>query len=200
MHHYTYDAEDRLIQVDAGTTASYIYDAFSRRAGSTISGASYDYVVDLAGHTIAQINSSGLWQRGEVYLPSGRHLATYAQGLTYFDPLSGLDSERVRPRRPNPATSLVRAFPSATGRAVLVLRPKPSAPSHFTGNDRDSESGLDNFEVRMLGSGFGRFTKSRPGGNFCGESFRSAAIQSVFLCPKQPYELYRPDRAGLLLS
>ena len=31
VHPYTYDAENRMTQVDNGTTASYVYDAFSRR-------------------------------------------------------------------------------------------------------------------------------------------------------------------------
>ncbi len=34
----------------------------------------------------------------------------------------------------------------------------------FTGKERDSESGLDNFEARYLGSSLGRFMSSDPPG------------------------------------
>ncbi len=66
MHHYTYDAENRLTQVDAGTTASYVYDSFGQRAQRTTSAGSFALLYDLAGHAITEINSSNVWDRGEV--------------------------------------------------------------------------------------------------------------------------------------
>jgi len=48
-HSYTYDAENRIQQVDASTTASYVYDASGRRVRKTTSSGSVDYLYDLAG-------------------------------------------------------------------------------------------------------------------------------------------------------
>jgi RHS repeat-associated protein len=41
----------------------------------------------------------------------------------------------------------------------------PNVAQHykFTGKERDSESGLDNFEARYLGSSLGRFMSADPG-------------------------------------
>ena len=39
-HHYIYDAENRIIQVDSGSTASYVYEANGRRVRKTLWGGS----------------------------------------------------------------------------------------------------------------------------------------------------------------
>src|SRR2546426_5010129 len=80
-HSYTYDAENRIVQVDAGATASYVYGADGRRIRKTISSGSVDYLYDFAGHEVAEVSSTGGWNRGEVYA-GGRHLATYQGGMT----------------------------------------------------------------------------------------------------------------------
>ncbi len=47
----------------------------------------------MAGRLPAEINSSGGWNRGEVYA-GGKHLATYVGGTTYFDQGDWLGTER----------------------------------------------------------------------------------------------------------
>ena len=98
-HCFTYDAEGRMTtvyQLNCSTVvASYVYDADGRRVRKTVGSTSVDYLYDLAGHQIAEISSSGAWNRGEVYA-SGRHLATYDQGTTYFNHEDGLGTERAR--------------------------------------------------------------------------------------------------------
>src|SRR5690348_4392831 len=76
-HSFTYDAENRVIQV--GTNVFYVYDGDGRRIRKTISGTSTDFFYDLAGHEIAEMNSSGGWNRGEVFA-GDRHIATYNLG------------------------------------------------------------------------------------------------------------------------
>src|SRR6185503_11401643 len=49
FHTYTYDAENRLIKVDGGTTAEYAYDALGRRVRKTSAGAAVEYLYDLSG-------------------------------------------------------------------------------------------------------------------------------------------------------
>jgi len=72
-HTLTYDAENRIIAVDSGTTATYEYDAEGHRAGATINGVSYQYVYDPANHLSAAFQNSGgslTWLRGEIYAGS----------------------------------------------------------------------------------------------------------------------------------
>jgi YD repeat-containing protein len=63
-HTYTYDAENRIILVDGGATASYVYDANGQRVRKTTASGSVDYLYDLAGHQITEISSPGSSNRG----------------------------------------------------------------------------------------------------------------------------------------
>ncbi|MHB8755548.1 MAG: hypothetical protein ACYC92_11420 [Candidatus Acidiferrales bacterium] len=99
-HHYYYDGEDRLIQVDgtlgncATATACYMYDANGRRVEKATATGAVNYVYDIAGHQ-AEVNASGGLTRAEVYA-GGKHLATYVNGTTYFDHADWLGTERAR--------------------------------------------------------------------------------------------------------
>jgi RHS repeat-associated protein len=147
-----------------GNTPTYIgacpersrRDADGQRVRKTVAGSSVDYLYDLAGHQIAEVSSSDAWNRGEVYA-GGRHLATYSNGTTYFIHSDWLGTERAR-------TDLnANLYESCTslpfGDALSCSGGDPS-PMHFTGKERDSESGLDNFGARYNGSSMGRFTSA----------------------------------------
>jgi len=83
-HQYTYDAENRLTQVDGGATVSYVYDANGRRIRkTTATSGSVDYLYDLAGNVITELGPAGAWNRGEIYA-GGHHLATYSLATTFF--------------------------------------------------------------------------------------------------------------------
>jgi hypothetical protein len=43
-HSYTYDAENRIVSVDGGATATYVYDASGLRVRKSSSAATVDYV------------------------------------------------------------------------------------------------------------------------------------------------------------
>lgn len=79
LHTYTYDAENRVTQVDGGATATYVYDAEGRRSTKTTGGIVSDYVYDLSGRAVA-IYGDGCnitcWARGYVYA-DGRLIAEY---------------------------------------------------------------------------------------------------------------------------
>ncbi len=153
-HSYSYDAEGRIATVDGGGTATYVYDASGRRVRK-ISGIAVDYVYDLGGHVISEFSASGNWNRGEVYA-GGQHVATYdnTNDATYFTHADWLGTERVRSTvlgavlPGSPWTS----FPFGEGSAA----PNPG-PTHFTGKERDAESGNDYFGARYYSSAMGRF-------------------------------------------
>jgi RHS repeat-associated protein len=45
-HSYTWDARNHLKQIDAGTTASFVYDPFGRRSTKAISGTTTSFLYD----------------------------------------------------------------------------------------------------------------------------------------------------------
>ena len=149
-HSYAYDAEGRVATVDGGATATYVYDASGQRARK-ISGGAVDYVYDLGGHVISEFSASGNWNRGEVYAGGG-HIATYDNGTTYFTHADWLGTERVRSTVAGQVYSTWTSFPFGEGSAA----PNPS-PTHFTGKERDAESGNDYFGARYYASSMGRF-------------------------------------------
>lgn len=140
-----------------------MYDADGRRTQkTTTTGGTVNFLYDLAGHEIAQISSTGVWTRGEVYA-GGRHVATLTGtgGTTFFIHSDWLGTERAR--------SAVNGTSAETCTSLafgdwLTCAGSDVSPMHFTGKERDSESNLDNFGARYNSSSMGRFmTPDKPG-------------------------------------
>ncbi len=157
-HTYQYDGAGRLTGVDGGATASYVYDAEGRRVERAVGGQKFEEIYDLGGHMVAEMAAAnGAWQRGEVF-GAGRHIASYADGTTYFPHADWLGTERVRATAgDNPyeaCASLWFGDGLACRFAASSLDP---SPLHFTGKERDAESGNDYFGARYYASTTGRF-------------------------------------------
>ncbi len=156
---YTYDSENRIIAAtNSGSGASsYLYDADGRRIRkASAATGTRDYLYDLSGHETTQVMSTGVWARGEVYV-DGRHLATYVNATTYFNFSDWLGTERARALTgTSTACETMTSLPFGDGQTTAGSCGDPSFV-HFTGKERDSESGLDNFGARYDSSQFGRF-------------------------------------------
>ena len=100
---------------------------------------------------ITELNSSGGWNRGEVYA-GGMHIATYQNGATYFTHSDWLGTERARSALNGTIYSTWTSYPFGEGSSA----PNPG-PTHFTGKERDTESGNDYFGARYYASSMGRF-------------------------------------------
>jgi RHS repeat-associated protein len=158
---YTYDAEGRVATATntANGTSSYIYDAEGRRAEkTTAAGGTVDFLYDLEGHEISQMSPVPVWTRGEVYA-DGRHIATYSGGTTYFIHSDWLGSERARSAVNGTSAETCTSLPFGDW---LTCAGSDVSPMHFTGKQRDSESGLDNFGARYNSSSMGRFMSPDP--------------------------------------
>jgi RHS repeat-associated protein len=155
---YVYDAENRITSATNGLsgTSDYVYDATGRRVEKAVGGVATDYLYDLKDKQIATFNSSELWIRGEVYA-GGRHLATYANGTTYFDHADWLGTERVRTNVSGAVCETIASLPFGDGQTIAGSCSSDPSPLHFTGKERDSESNLDNFGARYDSSSLGRF-------------------------------------------
>lgn len=154
-HTYAYDAENRIVKVDGGATATYTYDADGNRVHKVTGSTAVDDVFDVAGHLVAEVNSSGSWTRAEVYA-EGHHLATYSPGTTYFSHADWLGTERVRSNVTGAACETITSLAYGDGQATSGSCGDPS-PLHFTGKLHDAETGLDDFPARYYSSVQGRW-------------------------------------------
>jgi RHS repeat-associated protein len=144
------------------TRTKYVYDAEGRRVHRTgvvtdtcDSSGKRDYAFDLAGNWVGEYNSNGTGCKSEIYAGS-RHLATYAGGTPLFIHSDWLGTVRLR----NSATYPTYNFESCTGLPfgdALSCTGGDQSTLHFTGKERDFESGLDNFGARFDSSSMGRF-------------------------------------------
>ena len=88
-------------------------------------------------------------------------MATYASSTTYFDLGDWLGTERVRTTAAGVKCETVTSLAFGDGQAVTGSCGDPS-PLHFTGKQRDTESGLDNLGARYNSSSMGRFMTPDP--------------------------------------
>jgi len=119
-----------------------------------------DFLYDLSGNVITEVSSTGSFDRGEIYA-GGHHLATYNLGTTFFNHSDWLGTERART---TPTGTLYETCASLPFGDSLGCSAADASPLHFTGKERDSESGLDNFTARYFGSSLGRFMSTDPVG------------------------------------
>ena len=111
--------------------------------------------------------------RSELYSPEGRHVATWNSTLNtnqnivglFYNHADWLGTERVRTNFVNgTATAIEWCTDTPYGMNLTCTPPPDLSPMHFTGKQRDYESGLDNFGARYFGGGnsLGRFMSPDP--------------------------------------
>ncbi|HWG20812.1 MAG TPA: RHS repeat-associated core domain-containing protein [Terracidiphilus sp.] len=160
-----YDAEGRLASINNKAT-QYVYDAEGIRiAKENSSGAvTASYALDPTGDQVSEMNGSGQWQHSNIFAMGGVY-ATYGseQGVqtTRFHMNDWLGSRRVDLSPTPVATLTCFNYPygdglSCTGSDTDITE------HHFTGKERDTESGNDYFEARYYSSAMGRFMSPDP--------------------------------------
>ena len=171
-HGYVYDAENRITCVwgSNGTCTSYdatnyFYDANGTRVGKQQANSLEDYVMDPQGHIISVHDGLTNTLRAELYT-GGRHVATANNAGSNnfslsFNHADWLGTERVRTNSSGTPVQWCTDTPYGMN---LTCTPSPNLSAmHFTGKQRDSESGLDNFGARYNASTIGRFMSPDPG-------------------------------------
>jgi RHS repeat-associated protein len=125
------------------------------------------YLLDLSGDQVTELNGVGVWQHSNAF-SGGRLALTYDNqqpGIHYAfsDPLG---TKRVQEVISSTGTGVVELnclslpFGNDIGnpRATNCQGPAADATEHhFTGKERDTESGNDYFEARYYASSMGRF-------------------------------------------
>lgn len=154
FHTYTYDAENRVIQVDGGATATYSYDAEGRR----IHTPSYESVYDLTGNAITLFSLSGVWSYGEIYV-GGRHLATYSGATTNFLHTDWLATKRLMTDITGVPSQTCTSLPFGDGATCTGTNWNFNL---FTDTVHDSESNLEHTWFRQYSGTEGRFMTTDP--------------------------------------
>jgi RHS repeat-associated protein len=166
VHHYSYDAENRIISVDSGATA-YTYDADGRRVAKNVGCSETDFMYDREGHIIL-INPANPTLI-EMYA-AGLHLATYVLNpahndtIFYYDHADWLGTERARTDLSGNPCEKIASLPFGDNQTITsnCVAANDLSPMHFTGKERDSESGLDYFGARYNSSAIGRWLSTDP--------------------------------------
>jgi RHS repeat-associated protein len=142
----------------AGRTVQ-IYDADGRRVEKATGTTLEDYLYDKDGNLISNwITNSPSYAE---YYANGWHFMTgYVNGAhttstEYFQHSDWLGTERMRTDINGNIFETCTSLPFGDG--LNCAGPTDVSPLHFTGKERDSESGLDNFGARYNSSQMGRF-------------------------------------------
>jgi len=162
VHSYQYDAENRLVSVDNGTTGSYAYDSENRRIKKTTGATAIHYVWE-GGAVLSEHYANTGAQIIDYVYASGKLVAegtgTILGGngnITYV--LSDRMSGRVS----------VDAYGNVIGRQGHLPFAEDFAESgtqekhHFTTYERDSETGIDYALNRFYSPLVGRFLSADP--------------------------------------
>ena len=148
--------------MDAATT--YGYDAQDRRVSKTAGGSVTAFIYDREGHII--LTNPPTPALIETYA-AGLHLGTYilnsakTDTIFYYNHSDWLGTERARIDLSGSVCETITSLPFGDGQTMSGPCVDIS-PMHFTGKERDTESGLDNFGARYNASTMGRFMTPDP--------------------------------------
>ena len=168
----TYDAEGRILA--AGST-SYLYDGTGQRTSKIEGGVETDFVRDFDGTLLdTYVSGSYINQPQEMWI-TGKHY-----GSVYAFVINGVQEQTEGLSLTNwLGSEAIRSFPASNGGAntgiptyaflsqpfgdgQTTLMGSDNDDIHFTGKERDAESGNDYFNARYFGSSMGRFLSPDP--------------------------------------
>ncbi len=194
---YSYDAEGRVAAVD-GTT-QYVYDAEGRRVaklnGTTPANI---YLLGLGGEQLSEINNSTgtmAWAHSNVYAAGGL-LATYSPSGLHFHFADWLGTRRVQSLVQTAGSEMIEeTCLSLPYGDALTCSGTDATEQHFTGKERDTESGNDYFGARYYGSSMGRMMSPDPSGLYYADPTNPQSFNLYAYVRNNP--LNRVDPTGL---
>jgi RHS repeat-associated protein len=126
----------------------------SSRVRKTTAGLGNDYLYDLAGRVVTEVDrATGLVNRTELYA-AGMHLGTYTNGATYFNHADWQGTERMRTDINGFPTEMCTNEPFG---AAQYCQGNETSHHHFTGKEWDTETGFDYFGARYYAGGLGHW-------------------------------------------
>ena len=161
---YAYDDEGKLVGSTFGT---YDYDALGRLArGDQGTGVVREYVYGPDGNALAIFQEGAGNPLIVVYAyAQGRAFWADSPGGSAFTTHDHLGSSAYRSQDSNYGDSSFTSDPFGDNlEQVSGGNDQSYDEAHFTGKERDSESGLDYFGARYYASSMGRFSSPDPSG------------------------------------
>jgi len=156
VHSYGYDSENRLVNVDGGSTASYACDHQNRRYKKTI-GSTVTHYVWQGSKVLAEHNgSTGAVLTDYVYSGS-RMIAKVVSGSTQYSL-----SDRLSVRLSLDSSGSVLGRQSHLPFGEDFGESGSQEKHHFTSYDRDAELGSDYSVNRQYATSVGRFMRVDP--------------------------------------
>jgi RHS repeat-associated protein len=193
---YLYDADGRLCAMQSGisilggqNTIGYLYDAEGRRvAKGNLTSFSCDinsngfsithsYALGSSGEQVSETGEAGEWLHTNVNV-GGTLLATYDDEGVHYHATDWLGSRRVQADYRGVVEGAYQNLPYGEFVPSNTSVELGATEHHFTGQERDAESGLDYFGARQYASAVGRFMSPDPSGL---ESANSTNPQSLNL-------------------
>lgn len=147
-HVFSYDAENMQTRYD-NTVGQYFYDGSQRRVKTVTSGGTTVFVYDAMGKLVAEYTSWSATGSGTSYLTSD--VLGSPRIITGSDPAGIVKARHDYLPFGEEIVGGIGGRSSTQGYAADAVRQK------FTGQQRDTESGLDYFQARYYSSGMGRF-------------------------------------------
>jgi RHS repeat-associated protein len=177
-HHYTYDAEGRLEQVD---TTCYVYDGEGNRVAKTncSTGIQVEYLYDSDGRLISEVNvSTEQISRANIY--AGNRFIAEDSPDSYYPSTTTATQMRVLDQ-----VGSLRGLLDLGQHVVSSYTGGPWGDSYtcssgedmlFTGQKCDSESQLNDLGARYYGSSMGRFMSPDPSGLYFANPFNPQSL------------------------
>jgi RHS repeat-associated protein len=179
---YLYDGEGRICAVantvmpSFTTYTGYLYDADGTRIAKgtitswscdpTLNGfqTTKDYILGLGGEQVTEMafspaspaNSALTWQHTNIWA-GGKLLGTYDKDGLHFYLDDPLGTRRAQTDYAGNLEQTCSSLPYGDGLACSGGNLQAPTEHHFTGKERDTESGNDYFEARYYSSAMGRF-------------------------------------------
>ena len=114
-------------------------------------------VLDQSGTTRSELTSDGTWSRSDVFA-AGQLVASYDASDLHFQLTDPLGTRRVQTHSWGLIENTCASLPFGDMQTCAPVTSNDDAtPLHFTGKERDTESGNDYFGARYYASSMGRF-------------------------------------------
>ncbi len=161
---YTYDAENRLVQANAGTT-HYAYDAqnkriwqatFSNQSGAWVFNNDSISLFGIDGKLIGTYTAGAAWNNIGTQLPLSFYVQTQR---AYFGKKLVASGQTLGPAVQDRLGSVGKYYPFGEDRNTTYI---PNDQVKFATYTRDSATSLDYADQRYYASTFGRFMTADP--------------------------------------
>jgi RHS repeat-associated protein len=161
-HTYSYDAENNLIAIDGGSTATYLYNSSNQRVYVSTPAGAERYSFDILGRRLTAWNNSGVLDSAQYY--TGSQKVAYwlsSDNNIHFEHQDWLGTERMRTNAAGVQEGAYTSLPFGDGQSAAGTN---TNPAHFAQMDSDLaiSASLDHGTFREYQATSGRWSSPDP--------------------------------------